>query len=69
LRKKAAISTDILERERERERERNYKKISVNYLLDYSKNFKTHFIYTKIVENKYFPTIKSNIFLCDSLNE
>ncbi len=33
------------------------------------KDLKTYFIYTKIVENKYFPTIKSNLFLRDSLNQ
>ncbi len=58
---KAAINTNILEK----------KKLSKNlgnYLIIITKNFKTYFICTKIVENKYFATIKSNIFLSDSLN-
>jgi hypothetical protein len=33
--------------------------------LNFIKNLKT----TIIVNNQYFPTIKSNLFLCDSLNK
>jgi hypothetical protein len=51
LRKKIAINDNILIEKKI--------KLFVNYS---KKGFKTYFIYTKIIENKYLPTIKSNLF-------